>query len=570
MRFIAVIIASCLAVGGFAQDNTTYPLFAKKGGSQAISQLAATNNGATVPRVELAGAPLISNRDLRVPDGEPLRLTTSTLNGVVDVATTGGSHLIYDGWTLQQACEVNTIYYEPGVPGLPATPAPADPMTIIAGYNRSIVPEESAIYYVLPEYYFKIENPVPGYAAVPFCISNNGTITIRGLVDEYDPPMTIGPIDAYIPQELRIGSNIANGGSMYTLGVSWFGVDNLSDFTNPHTQAIGMVPGGIAGKYLGVDEDVHAGDAVYADSHMHTYGNLEINPRDGSRRVDVGSFFGTSSADTAHAMWQMYTLADGVHWDAISSDPPNTKTGTQQFFLGDPVWVTGQLGATSDINSSATVQAAQLKALPTGTGSGVVWIYGRGTDQEATMQVLSTGNKGAYMRFRRPGASGSSASGSTVQISGTGSGGAFIADDAAQDTVIVFSNGNATYKMNGVVEGRIASGSTTNPTAGAYMQSPSYKAAIATKTSAYTVTDTDSTILVNAVSAPVTISLPNPATANTGELWTIKKIDSSANAVTIQCVDGTSLIDGAASQSSTTQWAVWTVQSDGSAYYVVN
>jgi hypothetical protein len=88
--------------------------------------------------------------------------------------------------------------------------------------------------------------------------------------------------------------------------------------------------------------------------------------------------------------------------------------------------------------------------------------------------------------------------------------------------------------------------------------------ATTTKSSAYTATEKDHTILVNAASAGVTITIPAAAAANSGWVFLIKKIDSSGNAVTI---GGT--VDGAASPTITSQWDYRRIQSDGSAWYRV-
>ena len=75
-------------------------------------------------------------------------------------------------------------------------------------------------------------------------------------------------------------------------------------------------------------------------------------------------------------------------------------------------------------------------------------------------------------------------------------------------------------------------------------------------TANYQVLVTDQTILVDATAGPVTVTLISSAwTPNT---YTIKKTDSSANAVTIAVVSGEH-IDGATTQTLTTQWQKITV-----------
>lgn len=83
------------------------------------------------------------------------------------------------------------------------------------------------------------------------------------------------------------------------------------------------------------------------------------------------------------------------------------------------------------------------------------------------------------------------------------------------------------------------------------------------KTAAYTATESDEVIDVDATSAPVTITLPAVATTRLGKRYVIKKTDVSANAVT---VDGASAetIDGSASKNTTTRYAGFEVVNTGS------
>jgi hypothetical protein len=89
---------------------------------------------------------------------------------------------------------------------------------------------------------------------------------------------------------------------------------------------------------------------------------------------------------------------------------------------------------------------------------------------------------------------------------------------------------------------------------------------VTAKTSSYSVSLTDGTILVNASGGPVTVTLISAvATPNS---YTVKKTDSSANAVTVAARAGET-IDGAASASITDQWATISVIPSGGNWYVV-
>lgn len=91
--------------------------------------------------------------------------------------------------------------------------------------------------------------------------------------------------------------------------------------------------------------------------------------------------------------------------------------------------------------------------------------------------------------------------------------------------------------------------------------------AISSKTSDYTVQLTDSILLGNAVSAPITFTLP-PASTATGQIFIFKKTDASVNAMTLQA-DGVEVIDGSNTQFTTTQYESFTLVTDGTAWYIL-
>jgi hypothetical protein len=87
---------------------------------------------------------------------------------------------------------------------------------------------------------------------------------------------------------------------------------------------------------------------------------------------------------------------------------------------------------------------------------------------------------------------------------------------------------------------------------------------IVTKSANYTVTATDYTILVDATAGAVTLTLP--ASPLVGQELNIKKVDSSANAVTITT---TATIDGASSLIIPAQWQAYYMQWSGTAWYIM-
>lgn len=92
-------------------------------------------------------------------------------------------------------------------------------------------------------------------------------------------------------------------------------------------------------------------------------------------------------------------------------------------------------------------------------------------------------------------------------------------------------------------------------------------APISTKSSNYTLTTADGTILVNAASGGITIALPAAASA-AESIFTIKKKDVTFNIVTVAAA-GAELIDGAPTYPLSTQYEAIKIQSDGSAWWVI-
>lgn len=75
------------------------------------------------------------------------------------------------------------------------------------------------------------------------------------------------------------------------------------------------------------------------------------------------------------------------------------------------------------------------------------------------------------------------------------------------------------------------------------------------------------TVLVNAVGANRTITLP-AAASHIHRIYNIKKIDASANTVTIDG-NASETIDGAATKVLAVQYDSYTIQSDGTGWYII-
>lgn len=92
------------------------------------------------------------------------------------------------------------------------------------------------------------------------------------------------------------------------------------------------------------------------------------------------------------------------------------------------------------------------------------------------------------------------------------------------------------------------------------------KEPVVSKSVDYTLTTADGTVLVNASGAARTMTLPT-AVGNTGQIYTIKKTDSSTNRVNI-ATTSSQTIDGETSDYLTDQYEFLSVQSDGANWNV--
>jgi hypothetical protein len=134
--------------------------------------------------------------------------------------------------------------------------------------------------------------------------------------------------------------------------------------------------------------------------------------------------------------------------------------------------------------------------------------------------------------------------------------GSVIADDAASSASVVMRDGS------GDIYGAAIRGSA------GVVSSGRWHTGIVTKTGTYTATAADCTILCDATSAAFTVTLP-PANTVSGRIYHVLKIDSSANAVTVDG-DGSETINGATTKALASQWDKTVIQSNGTAWYIIS
>lgn len=89
---------------------------------------------------------------------------------------------------------------------------------------------------------------------------------------------------------------------------------------------------------------------------------------------------------------------------------------------------------------------------------------------------------------------------------------------------------------------------------------------VKSKTTTYGATTADEVILCDATGGAFTVTLPTPV-GNTGKVFTVKKVDAGANAITLATAAGT--IDGASTKSVQYQYKSLTVVSDGTNWFII-
>ncbi len=113
----------------------------------------------------------------------------------------------------------------------------------------------------------------------------------------------------------------------------------------------------------------------------------------------------------------------------------------------------------------------------------------------------------------------------------------------------------------------IVSDTGTVTTPGSLKAGGSFAAALVSKTGTYAVLATDFVVLNDATAAAYSVTLPTAASI-AGRLYTLKKTDVSANAVTVHTTGG-QLIDGASTYALALQYKYVTVVSDGANWNII-
>ena len=160
------------------------------------------------------------------------------------------------------------------------------------------------------------------------------------------------------------------------------------------------------------------------------------------------------------------------------------------------------------------------------------------------LDIQATGTSGAGANILRTGNSSSAVIGLSIAPTNAGSGALYS---------ITTSAGNAGF-------------GTTTPTSTLQVAGP-LATALSSKTSAYTITATDSTILADGTTAAFAVTLPT-AIGCQGRVYTIKRSNSGANNITVGTT-ASQTIDGATTKTLGAQFSTLTLQSDNANWQII-
>lgn len=288
------------------------------------------------------------------------------------------------------------------------------------------------------------------------------------------------------------------------------------------------------------------------------YTCLLVNPTDSSSGTGLKNLLdlqvGSSSKARVDSTGQVVGSAFSVY---NTSDQTTNYERLRAFFIGNVATISTELGGTG------TGRNLALTALSTtGTGSTTLTLS-RSAAPFFNLTSGSGGTNGNHYVFT---------TGSQAQTSGTAAivcvTPSFNQTSTAGWTCLLV-NPTDTGSSTGtklLADFQIGSSSKAKIDSVGQVSAAGFAPALVSKTSAYTLTTSDCVVLANATSAAFTLTLPSASSVPTGRQYLLKKVDSSANAVTI-ATTSSQTIDGSTTASLASQWSKLTVVSDGSNWY---
>ena len=272
---------------------------------------------------------------------------------------------------------------------------------------------------------------------------------------------------------------------------------------------------------------------------------------------------GTSANITATSNSTLTTLSSlSLPYSQLSGTVPTWNQNT----TGTASNVTGTV-AIANGGTGQTTQAASLTAL-TGTQTSGYYVRSNGTNsilsaiQAADVPTLNQNTTGSAASLS---ATLAISSGGTGQTTASSAFNALSPITSTGDLII----GNGTNSATRLAIGTSGYVLTSNGTTATWSASSGGggNPSVVSKTTTYTITTSDSTVLCDATSAAFTVTLPT-AVSVSGKTYTVKKIDSSTNAITI-ATTSSQTIDTISTQTLGIQNAWLVMQSDGSNWQII-
>jgi len=249
------------------------------------------------------------------------------------------------------------------------------------------------------------------------------------------------------------------------------------------------------------------------------------------------------------AQFKFDTYGRGLFW--TNNDPverPETLTNPQ-------AWVMA-------FGTSVNTKLQMLATAPSGSNLATITMLPDDTSPSTVITLLASASGAgadAVLYISNTGLSGNSISigGAALRLHNTTS------DHPLSNGSLWYRSD--THKFRAVVSSAVENLATESYVTAA-LPTTMNKQPFAAKTTTYTTTNADGVISVDATSAAFTVALVT-AVGNSGLTQTLKKIDSTANVVTIDA-NTTQTIDGALTIGLSTQWAWLTIVSNGANWLV--
>lgn len=358
-------------------------------------------------------------------------------------------------------------------------------------------------------------------------------------------------IDAGSQGGILWSNNLKTSDTLGTTAMPWYKLISTNDTANWDTAYTdrNKWDGGSSGLTAATGRTSLGATTV--GSNMFTLANpsaitfLRVNADNTVSTLDAATFRTAIGAGTSSTSGTVTSIASGNGMNFT------TITGTGPVTLGTPTGLTATttdaVTATSHTHSIATA-AAVSQSNATTNGVGTSTSLARADHTHAiTGFALTAHSHGS-----------SEVSAITYAVAATALTGASTAPSNGQ---LLIGDGTDYTRAT------LTAGQGIKVTNGAGSITIAQSETVVTKTAAYTMTATDSICLADATSASFVITLPAVA-SSAGIMYNIKKIDSSANTVTI---DGNAaeLIDGAANTVLGFQFQSISLICDGSAWYIL-